>query len=99
MFEQIFFFQCVHIHDIEAKCDFYLNTESCHGSDGKLDYMSFIFCYLQPQNSWAGITLCVIWLLLLFIGLGVTADDFLCPSLVVITKDIASFSEKYSCIL
>ncbi|GIY22109.1 hypothetical protein CDAR_223002 [Caerostris darwini] len=80
--------ECVHIHDTEAKCDFYLNTESCHGSDGKLDYMSFIFCYLQPQNSWAGITLCVIWLLLLFIGLGVTADDFLCPSLVVITKTL-----------
>ncbi|CAL1265196.1 unnamed protein product [Larinioides sclopetarius] len=79
---------CVRIHDTDAKCDFYLNTQSCHDSDGKLDYMYFIFCQLPPNNSWGGIALCVIWLLLLFIALGVTADDFLCPSLVVITKTL-----------
>ncbi|XP_055926230.1 mitochondrial sodium/calcium exchanger protein-like isoform X2 [Argiope bruennichi] len=80
--------ECVRIHDTDAKCNFYLNTQSCHGSDGKLDYMFFIFCHLQPESAWGGIALCVIWLLLLFIGLGVTADDFLCPSLVVITKTL-----------
>ncbi|KAF8784782.1 Mitochondrial sodium/calcium exchanger protein like [Argiope bruennichi] len=68
--------ECVRIHDTDAKCNFYLNTQSCHGSDGKLDYMFFIFCHLQPESAWGGIALCVIWLLLLFIGLGVTADDF-----------------------
>ncbi|GFY62734.1 hypothetical protein TNIN_465071 [Trichonephila inaurata madagascariensis] len=79
---------CVRIHDTQEKCAFYENTVSCHNSEGKLDYMYFIFCYLQQQHSWAGITLCVFWLFLLFIGLGVTADDFLCPSLVVITKTL-----------
>ncbi|GFQ81352.1 hypothetical protein TNCT_115801 [Trichonephila clavata] len=79
---------CVRIHDTQEKCAFYENTVSCHNSEGKLDYMYFIFCYLQPQHSWAGITLCILWLFLLFIGLGVTADDFLCPSLVVITKTL-----------
>ncbi|KFM81463.1 Sodium/potassium/calcium exchanger 6, partial [Stegodyphus mimosarum] len=79
---------CTAIHETANKCGFYLNTSSCHDSDGKLDYMYFIFCYLQPQYSGIGIAVCMIWLLILFIGLGVTADDFLCPSLVVITKTL-----------
>ncbi|GFW65885.1 hypothetical protein TNCV_587111 [Trichonephila clavipes] len=49
---------CVRIHDTQEKCAFYENTVSCHNSEGKLDYMYFIFCYLQQQHSWAGITLC-----------------------------------------
>ncbi|XP_054714311.1 mitochondrial sodium/calcium exchanger protein-like [Uloborus diversus] len=80
--------ECVAIHESTEKCSFYLNTPSCKDSDGKLDYMYFIFCHLDPDRSWIGIAVCIIWILILFVGLGVTADDFLCPSLVVITKTL-----------
>nr|XP_042898109.1 mitochondrial sodium/calcium exchanger protein isoform X2 [Parasteatoda tepidariorum] len=78
---------CVAIHNAVSKCEFYLNTKSCK-TDGLLDYMFFIYCYIPPQYTYFAIALCILFLLLLFIGLGVTADDFLCPSLVVITKTL-----------
>lgn len=43
---------------------------------------------MKPQHSALGIAVLVLCLLVLFIGLAVTADDFLCPSLVVITKTL-----------
>lgn len=81
--------QCISIHEAVDKCYFFKSTPDCEDiAEGFLDYMNFIFCALKPENSWIAIAVCLIWLLLLFIGLGVTADDFLCPSLVVITKTL-----------
>lgn len=80
---------CDRVHDfnISDRCSFVRNTTDCK-DESYVPYMWFIYCGLGTNQSVAAVSICALWLLFLFLSLGVTADDFLCPSLVVITKTL-----------
>lgn len=81
--------ECRALHHLnltaQDRCAFVRNTTTCHSGEGFIFYTLFLFCDCFPFLK-AGIILLIIWWLFLFIGLSVIADDFLCPSLTVITK-------------
>ncbi|KNC53423.1 sodium/potassium/calcium exchanger 6 /K(+)/Ca(2+) [Thecamonas trahens ATCC 50062] len=73
---------CEHITRHEDECGYVHNA--CDPGDGYIDYLSVYFCdfgHLRPL----AIALFLGWLLFLFIFLGVSADDYLCPALKVVS--------------
>uniref|UniRef100_A0A1W7RA41 Sodium/potassium/calcium exchanger 6, mitochondrial n=1 Tax=Hadrurus spadix TaxID=141984 RepID=A0A1W7RA41_9SCOR len=81
---------CKHVHHLEShsRCHFVKKVEDCLPTSGGLDYVKFTYCSLGEDGTPWAISLTLMWLGLLFVALGVTADDFLCPALVVITKTL-----------
>lgn len=67
-------------------CTFMRETDDCQLDGGFLDYLTFLFCQLGSNLLPLGLTLLCGWLLVLFIGLGVTADAYFCPALRVIAQ-------------
>ncbi|XP_034026019.1 mitochondrial sodium/calcium exchanger protein isoform X2 [Thalassophryne amazonica] len=63
------------------RCAFVKNTTDCRTEDGFINYLQVAFCLLPPNLTPLTITLCVIWLLFLFVVLGLTASKFFCPNL------------------
>lgn len=72
-------------HTVEDKCTFVTVTSDCTADVKFLNYMDFVYCKLG-RATWFAVILLILWWLFCFIGLAVTADDFFCPSLVVISK-------------
>ncbi|XP_023211898.1 mitochondrial sodium/calcium exchanger protein-like isoform X2 [Centruroides sculpturatus] len=77
----------VHDYNVSERCNFVVKTVDCR-DESYVPYMLFIYCGLGNNEIIAAVSICAFWLLFLFLALGVTADDFLCPSLVVITKTL-----------
>ena len=57
------------------------NTEECQIDDGFVNYLIFTFCSFSIERTWLAMIVMSAWLFVLFVGLGVTADTFFCPSL------------------
>ncbi|KAJ7423707.1 Sodium/potassium/calcium exchanger 6, mitochondrial [Willisornis vidua] len=55
---------------------------------GFLDYLNGVFCIFPPQLLPLAVTLYALWLLYLFITLGVTAEKFFCPNLSAISTNL-----------
>lgn len=71
----------------EERCEFVRNNEGCSNAESLLPYYDFIYC--STGNAvWGGMIVLVLWWLFLFVGLAVCADDYFCPSLVVISKTL-----------
>ncbi|XP_046351637.2 mitochondrial sodium/calcium exchanger protein-like isoform X2 [Haliotis rufescens] len=68
-------------------CKFVNATDDCQIGEGFIDYTVFVYCTLGNLVPLALVIL-FMWWLFLFICLAVTADDFFCPSLTVISKTL-----------
>lgn len=82
--------QCREVNDVNVteQCNFVLNQPDCHNDIGYVNYLSFMYCSFGPGTQLQAVGIAVLWLLVLFVGLGVTANDFLCPALFVISKNL-----------
>ncbi|XP_042343613.1 mitochondrial sodium/calcium exchanger protein [Plectropomus leopardus] len=70
------------------RCTFVKNTPDCNMEDGFINYLRVAFCLLSPNLTPLTITLCIIWLLFLFVILGLTASKFFCPNLSAISTSL-----------
>lgn len=70
------------------RCAFVKNTPDCSMEDGFINYLHVAFCLLPPDLTPLTITLCIIWLLFLFVILGLTASKFFCPNLSAISTSL-----------
>jgi len=89
--------QCNLFHQIpnityRSICEFINSTKSCHPDDGFINYLSFIYCTFADStlpNLWPlPLCLVILWLLFLLNGLSLVADDFLCPTLTAIHRQL-----------
>ncbi|XP_070689308.1 mitochondrial sodium/calcium exchanger protein [Pempheris klunzingeri] len=70
------------------RCAFVKNTPDCSMEDGFINYLHVAFCLLPPNLTPLTITLCVVWLLFLFVILGLAASKFFCPNLSAISANL-----------
>ncbi|XP_058387467.1 mitochondrial sodium/calcium exchanger protein [Diceros bicornis minor] len=70
------------------RCDFVRTNPDCRSDGGYLDYLEGIFCHFPPSLLPLAITLYALWLLSLFLILGVTAEKFFCPNLSAISSTL-----------
>ncbi|CAL8262766.1 unnamed protein product [Boreogadus saida] len=82
--------QCDLVMNVSAadRCAFVRSTEDCRLVDGFLSYLRLVFCLLPPSLSPLTVTLCMMWLLCLFVVLGLTASKFFCPNLSAISTTL-----------
>lgn len=62
--------------------------EDCVSDEGLVDYVAFFFCAFSPEKMPLALFISILWLLTLFVATGVTATDFLCPALFMISKTL-----------
>ncbi|KAM6166897.1 mitochondrial sodium/calcium exchanger protein [Erethizon dorsatum] len=81
---------CRSVYSLNAsdRCNFVRSNPDCHSDSGYLDYLKGIFCHFTPSLLPLTITLYVLWLLYLFLVLGVTAAKFFCPNLSAIATTL-----------
>uniref|UniRef100_A0A3Q3X5N2 Sodium/calcium exchanger membrane region domain-containing protein n=1 Tax=Mola mola TaxID=94237 RepID=A0A3Q3X5N2_MOLML len=70
------------------RCAFVKNTPDCNMEDGFINYLHAAFCLLPPNLTPLTITLCIVWLLFLFVVLGLMASKFFCPNLSAISTSL-----------
>ncbi|XP_055963221.1 mitochondrial sodium/calcium exchanger protein isoform X2 [Sorex fumeus] len=71
-----------------ARCVFVRTNPDCHSPGGYLDYLAGIFCHFPAHLLPLAIVLYALWLLYLFLILGVTAAKFFCPNLSAICTSL-----------
>ncbi|KAI5946668.1 Mitochondrial sodium/calcium exchanger protein [Manis javanica] len=71
--------------NVSDRCAFIRTNPDCRSEGGYLDYLEGIFCHFHPSLLPLAITLYALWLLYLFLILGVTAEKFFCPNLSAIS--------------
>ncbi|KAK4813320.1 hypothetical protein QYF61_026483 [Mycteria americana] len=69
-------------------CRFVRSNPDCRLEGGFLDYLEGVFCVFPPRLLPLAVTLYALWLLYLFIILGVTAEKFFCPNLSAISTNL-----------
>ncbi|XP_021341574.1 sodium/potassium/calcium exchanger 6, mitochondrial-like isoform X2 [Mizuhopecten yessoensis] len=74
--------------DKDKRCDFVKQTDDCQIDEGFLDYTQFVYCDFGSGGHLQilGMIILFLWWVFLFTGLAVTADDFFCPALSVISE-------------
>ncbi|NWT68407.1 NCLX protein, partial [Prunella himalayana] len=75
-------------HNSSEWCHFIRSTPDCRLDGGFLDYLGGVFCVFPPRLLPLAVTLYALWLLYLFIILGVTAEKFFCPNLSAISTNL-----------
>ncbi|XP_069134964.1 mitochondrial sodium/calcium exchanger protein-like [Argopecten irradians] len=72
----------------DERCDFVKQTDDCQIDEGFLDYTQFVYCDFGHGKHIEVLAMIILflWWIFLFIGLAVTADDFFCPALSVISE-------------
>ncbi|XP_038008156.1 mitochondrial sodium/calcium exchanger protein [Motacilla alba alba] len=75
-------------HNSSEWCHFIRSNPDCQLDGGFLDYLNGIFCVFPPRLLPLAVTLYALWLLYLFIILGVTAEKFFCPNLSAISTNL-----------
>ncbi|XP_072164267.1 mitochondrial sodium/calcium exchanger protein-like [Diadema setosum] len=86
----VFQTRCGHYHDLnssEAKCAFIKSQKECANDDGFINYLQVIYCVF-PDLRVLGFILLALWLVYLIIALGVTAEEFFCPNLDVMSRTL-----------
>mmetsp|Transcript_5283 Transcript_5283/g.11787 ORF Transcript_5283/g.11787 Transcript_5283/m.11787 type:complete len:850 (-) Transcript_5283:642-3191(-) len=69
------------------KCAFINATAGCQ-PEGLFNYLHLYYCQVSAQADPAILTLFIFWLIVLFITLGSSAEDFFCPSLTYISRKL-----------
>ncbi|XP_077417582.1 mitochondrial sodium/calcium exchanger protein isoform X2 [Vanacampus margaritifer] len=82
--------KCDHVMDVSAaeRCAFVKNAPDCSVEDGFVNYLQVAFCLLPPDLTPLTVTLCIIWLFVLFVILGLIASKFFCPNLSAISTSL-----------
>ncbi|XP_029366162.1 mitochondrial sodium/calcium exchanger protein [Echeneis naucrates] len=82
--------QCDVVMNLSAvdRCSFVKKTPDCSMEDGFINYLYLAFCLLPPNLTPLTITFCIIWLLCLFVILGLAASKFFCPNLSAISTSL-----------
>ncbi|XP_034397277.1 mitochondrial sodium/calcium exchanger protein isoform X2 [Cyclopterus lumpus] len=82
--------KCDLVMNLSAKdrCAFVKNTPDCNMEHGFINYLHVTFCLLPPNLTPLTIILCIIWLLCLFLILGLIASKFFCPNLSAISTSL-----------
>lgn len=82
--------ECDRVHYMNAslQCAFVSSTEECHSDEQYLAYTTFVYCAFGSGQTVPGLVVLALGLLIMFVGLGITADDFLTPSLIVISDSL-----------
>ncbi|XP_066055810.1 mitochondrial sodium/calcium exchanger protein isoform X2 [Chamaea fasciata] len=75
-------------HNSSEWCHFIRSNPDCRLDGGFLDYLDGVFCVFPPQLLPLAVALYALWLLYLFIILGVTAEKFFCPNLSAISTNL-----------
>ncbi|KAI1232977.1 hypothetical protein IHE44_0006165 [Lamprotornis superbus] len=75
-------------HNSSEWCHFIRSNPDCHLDGGFLNYLDGVFCVFPPRLLPLAVTLYALWLLYLFIILGVTAEKFFCPNLSAISTNL-----------
>ncbi|XP_075023379.1 mitochondrial sodium/calcium exchanger protein isoform X1 [Calonectris borealis] len=75
-------------HNSSEWCRFVRSNPDCRLEGGFLDYLEGVFCVFPPRLLPLAVTLYALWLLYLFIILGVTAEKFFCPNLSAISTNL-----------
>ncbi|XP_038146014.1 mitochondrial sodium/calcium exchanger protein [Cyprinodon tularosa] len=75
-------------YSASERCAFVKRTADCSMADGMVNYLRVAFCLLPPNLTPFTITLCVIWLIVLFVILGLAASKFFCPNLSAISSTL-----------
>jgi len=68
------------------RCYFVQHNENCLDVDGFINYVSILYCTFGQSLFPLAIIVYILWLLVLFIALAVSADDYFCPSIEIISK-------------
>ncbi|XP_076452300.1 mitochondrial sodium/calcium exchanger protein-like [Babylonia areolata] len=77
-------FHSMNVTDI---CAFVNATDDCQIDEGFINYTLFVYCHFMHLVP-LGVFVLFLWWFFLFCGLAVTADDFFCPSLAVISRTL-----------
>ena len=91
--------ECKHVHDFNgtiAQCDFVQNNEHCNDTDGYFNYVEILYCDFGGTLAPLAIFIYALWLIVLFIGLGESADSYFCPNLAIISKTLR-YSTVFKC--
>lgn len=75
-------------HNSSEWCRFVRGNPDCRLEGGFLDYLGGVFCVFPPGLLPLAVTLYALWLLYLFVILGVTAEKFFCPNLSAISTNL-----------
>eukprot|EP00045_Choanoeca_perplexa_P011758 m.125809 g.125809 ORF g.125809 m.125809 type:complete len:215 (-) comp15760_c0_seq2:2-646(-) len=67
-------------------CAFVENIDACSPDGGFLNYLELPYCTLKSTGP--AVVLLLLWLVFLFIALGVTAEEFFCPALTIISDTL-----------
>ncbi|CAH1787283.1 unnamed protein product [Owenia fusiformis] len=78
----------VHNYDISQSCEFVSNAPACKMVEGFINYIDVIYCKFPNNLIPLGMVILFIWWMFIFIGLAITADDFFCPDLAVISDTL-----------
>ncbi|XP_071790514.1 mitochondrial sodium/calcium exchanger protein-like isoform X1 [Asterias amurensis] len=82
--------QCTDYHGLNAslQCEFIRATNDCRIDDGFINYLEFSHCAFPHQLLPLALFILFVWLIFLFVSLGITAEDFFCPALTAISKSM-----------
>jgi len=72
--------------DWDNRCYFAKNNDNCSDADGFVHYIILLYCTFGKTLFPLAIILYLAWLLVLFIALAVSADDYFCPAIEIISK-------------
>ncbi|XP_078600082.1 mitochondrial sodium/calcium exchanger protein-like isoform X1 [Branchiostoma floridae x Branchiostoma japonicum] len=82
--------ECRDYHKLNSsslQCEFIRNTSDCGIDEGFINYLHFPYCSL-PNLVPLAMVILFLWLMVLFVLLGVTADDYFCSALKVISDTL-----------
>lgn len=71
----------------EEQCKFIIDND-CLEDESRIDYMRLVFCDFGCDNKWAAILLVLFLVIILFLNLSAVADEFLCPNLLTVAKNL-----------
>ncbi|NXP05769.1 NCLX protein, partial [Thinocorus orbignyianus] len=75
-------------HNSSEWCRLVRSSPDCRLDGGFLNYLEGVFCAFPPRLLPLTVTLYALWLLYLFVVLGVTAGKFFCPNLSAISTNL-----------
>ncbi|EGD75575.1 hypothetical protein PTSG_06644 [Salpingoeca rosetta] len=77
---------CGNFHAHNDTCYFVKHAPDCAVDGGFINYLELPYCIFNTEPP--AIVLLLLWLVFLFIALGVTAEDYFCPALSVISDTL-----------
>ncbi|KAG9260993.1 mitochondrial sodium/calcium exchanger protein isoform X1 [Astyanax mexicanus] len=82
--------ECDKVMNLSAadRCEFVLNTPDCAAEGGFINYPKITFCLLAPNLLPLAIFLYIVWLLVMFLVLGLIASQFFCSNLSAISSTL-----------